>query len=109
MTCFLVVAAVGLVALSCGGHVPEKYHMKWLNIMLWGASGALLVEHVWHGEIVPWFPFITAMGSAADTSAMLYEMAVVGVPMALTVVALWAGLVALANRQAAPPLPANAA
>ena len=57
--------------------------------MLWGGAVLLAFEHIWHGEIVPWFPFLTAMGNSADTSAMLYEMATVGVCMALLITAVW--------------------
>ena len=35
--------------------------LKWLNTMLWGGSALLCVEHIWHGEVVPWPPFLTAM------------------------------------------------
>ena len=30
--------------------------LKWLNTMLWGGSALLCVEHIWHGEVVPWPP-----------------------------------------------------
>ena len=33
--------------------------LGWLNNMLWGGSALLALEHVWHGEVVPWFPFLT--------------------------------------------------
>ena len=59
---------------------------------------ALLVEHVWHGEIVPWFPFLTAMGSPDDTAAMLTEMAQIGIPMLLAIVGAWALMVYIYNR-----------
>ncbi|MBR1423282.1 MAG: hypothetical protein IJ571_07580 [Ruminococcus sp.] len=80
--------------------------LNWLNIMLWGGSLLLMLEHIWHGEVVPWFPFLTAASSAEETSAMLHEMATVGVCMALLVTAVWAGMVFAANaivkRQAEP-------
>ena len=31
--------------------------LSWLNKMLWGGSIMLALEHVWHGEVVPWPPF----------------------------------------------------
>jgi hypothetical protein len=65
--------------------------------MIWGSVIALLVEHVWHGEIVPWFPFLTAMSSPADTSEMLYEMGTIGVAMLISVVAIWAVMVFVYN------------
>ena len=63
--------------------------LKWLSGMLWGGVVLLLFEHIWHGEIVPWFPFITAMSDAEDTMEMLKEMATVGVTMAVLVTAVW--------------------
>ncbi|MFV0413409.1 MAG: hypothetical protein ACK5L3_09090, partial [Oscillospiraceae bacterium] len=45
--------------------------LKWLTNLLWGGSALLAFEHVWHGEVVPWFPFLTAAGNPADAAAML--------------------------------------
>ena len=69
---------------------PFSTKMKWLNNLLWGGSGLLMFEHLWHGEITPYFPFLTAMADPADMSAMLHEMATVGVCMALAITAVWA-------------------
>ena len=63
--------------------------------MLWGGAALLAYEHVWHGEVVPWFPFLTAAADPADAAVMLHEMATVGVTMALLVTAAW-GCIALA-------------
>ena len=48
---------------------------KWLRNMLWGGSFLLAFEHVWHGEVVPWFPFLSAASNPADAAEMLQEMA----------------------------------
>ena len=69
--------------------------LKWLKNMLWGGAALLAYEHVWHGEVVPWFPFLTAAADPADAAVMLHEMATVGVTMALLVTAAW-GCIALA-------------
>ena len=69
--------------------------LKWLNGMLWGGSGLLAFEHLWHGEITPFFPFLTAANDPADTAEMLHEMATSGAAMAILVTAVWA-VVALA-------------
>ncbi len=66
--------------------------LSWLNIMLWGGSVLLLLEHIWHGEVVPWFPFLTAMNDPEETSQMLHEMFTVGVGMAVLVTAVWVGM-----------------
>ncbi len=34
--------------------------LMWLANLLWGGALLLAYEHVWHGEVVPWFPFLTA-------------------------------------------------
>ena len=50
-------------------------------------------EHVWHGELTPWFPFLSAMNNPADTAEMLAEMGSVGVAMAAGVTLVWVGMV----------------
>lgn len=70
-------------------HIPFSRKLKWLSSMLWGGSALLAFEHLWHGEIVPWFPFLTAAADPADTAEMLKEMATVGVSMAGLVTAVW--------------------
>ena len=66
---------------------------KWLTNLLWGGSALLSFEHVWHGEIVPWFPFLTAAYDAEATAEMLREMATAGVAMAVVVTVVWIGMV----------------
>ncbi|MBO5561795.1 MAG: hypothetical protein J6A07_09105 [Firmicutes bacterium] len=63
--------------------------MDWLNNMLWGGSALLAFEHVWHGEVTPWFPFLTNAVDPADRIEMLHEMATSGVGMAVLVTAVW--------------------
>lgn len=72
--------------------------LKWLNGMLWGGSGLLAFEHVWHGEVTPFFPFLTAANDPADTAEMLHEMATSGSAMAVLVTVVWAGLVVVSNK-----------
>ena len=69
--------------------IPMGRKLKWLSGMLWGGSALLAFEHVWHGEVTPWFPFLTAMGSEADAMEMFHEMATAGVMMAVLVTAVW--------------------
>jgi len=63
--------------------------LMWLARMLWGGALLLAFEHVWHGEVVPWFPFLTAAGDPADAAVMLHEMSTIGVSMAILVTAVW--------------------
>lgn len=71
--------------------------LKWLNNLLWGGSALLVFEHVWHGEIIPVFPFLTAASNPADVAEMLQEMSTAGVGMSLLVTAVWAGMVAVTS------------
>lgn len=75
--------------------IPFSRKLGWLNKLLWGGSALLAFEHVWHGEIVPFFPFLTAMSDPAATAEMLHEMATVGVSMAVLVTLVWGGMVAV--------------
>lgn len=63
--------------------------LGWLAKLLWGGVVLLAFEHLWHGEIVPFPPFLTAMYNPEDTKLMLSEMASVGTAMAVSVTAAW--------------------
>lgn len=70
--------------------------LGWLNKMLWGGSALLAFEHVWHGEVVPFFPFLTAVKNG-EVTEMLHEMATAGVSMALLVTAVWGVMVGITS------------
>ncbi len=72
-------------------HFSDK--MKWLNKMLWGGSALLAFEHLWHGEIVPFFPFLTAASDPSEMQEVLHEMATSGVGMAVLVTLVWGVMV----------------
>jgi len=79
---------------SEGGYTMEKTpfskKLGWLNKLLWGGSALLAFEHLWHGEIVPFFPFLTAATEGPEAvSEMLGEMGSVGVSMAVLITAVW--------------------
>ena len=113
MACFLVPVGEAIVTTfaqmviekweqgSNGSHegvmISEKLGM--LNKMLWGGSGLLAFEHVWHGELSPFFPFLTAAQSPDSTMEMLREMATSGTSMALLVTAVWGIAIALEFRK----------
>ena len=77
--------------------IPFSRKLKWLRNLLWGGSGLLVFEHVWHGEIVPFAPFLTAAASRAEALEMLREMATVGTAMSGIVTAVWLGMVGVAS------------
>lgn len=120
MACFLVPAAEAIVTTVAAkvikskekeetinlslpdGSVEETAKIKfseklgWLNKLLWGGSALLAFEHLWHGEIVPFFPFLTAV-ETGETSEMLAEMCTAGVAMAVLVTAVWALMLAVSS------------
>ncbi len=77
--------------------IPFAEKLSWLNRMLWGGSALLCFEHIWHGEVVPFFPFLTAAQNAEDFAEMLHEVSIVGVSMAVLVTLVWGGMVAASN------------
>ncbi|MCD6170941.1 MAG: hypothetical protein J7J36_00765 [Thermoplasmata archaeon] len=101
MACFLVPGSEAVVTTLLqkvvGKEKAEKWKLNWLNTMLWGGFILLAIEHVWHGEVVPWPPFLTAMKNPADTAAMLHEMATAGLAMAIVVTITWAIMVLVAS------------
>ena len=82
--------------------------MGWLNNMLWGGSALLAFEHVWHGEVTPWFPFLTAAADPADAAEMIHEMSTSGVAMAILVTLAWVVMVLVSNAIAKKKAPAAA-
>ena len=78
--------------------IPVSAKLRWLSRLLWGGAILLAFEHLWHGEVTPWFPFLTAMSSPEDAAAMFHEMATTGVCMTLLVIAVWVVMCAAADR-----------
>ncbi len=74
--------------------IPFSTKLGWLNKLLWGGSALLAFEHVWHGEVVPFFPFLTAVRDG-ETSEMLAEMGSAGIMMAALVTVVWFGMLAV--------------
>lgn len=107
MACFTVPAAEAVITTIVKkkaekhGKITDNHpflsKMKWLNNMLWGGSALLAFEHIWHGEITPWFPFLTNAANPADAVEMLREMATAGVGMAVIVTVAWIGMVMVSN------------
>ncbi len=107
MACFLVPATEAVVTHVTSKVVKSKEKeasskisfstkLGWLNKMLIGGSALLAFEHVWHGEVVPFFPFLSAV-ETGETAEMLVEMGTTGVVMAAIVTTAWLGMVALSS------------
>ena len=117
MACFLVSAAEAAVvkvvesveekkeqqALENGSEnvsanvIPWSVRLRWLFNMLIGGAVLLAFEHVWHGEVTPWFPFLTAMSDPGDAAEMFHEMATVGVTMAVLTTVIWVGMLIVSS------------
>ncbi|MGN1393382.1 MAG: hypothetical protein ACI4V7_04930 [Succinivibrionaceae bacterium] len=103
MACLVVPAVEGLVVLgvaniilntSSGKVLGSKLNtcaknLKSLAGYLLGGAFLLAIEHIWHGEIILSYPFLTAMKSPEETEVMLQEMSTVGVIMAVFVTCVW--------------------
>ena len=88
------------LTLSENSKTPFSHKLKWLNHMLWGGSALLCVEHIWHGEVVPWPPFLTAMQTPSEIVPMLKEIAIYGTTMAVVITGVWFGMTLIAERLA---------
>jgi hypothetical protein len=117
MACFLVPAGEAIVTTvvqkvvenrekkDSGARTPKtgltwSRRLSWLNKLLWGGTILLALEHVWHGEVVPWPPFLTAMENPADIAPMLHEMATFGGAMAATITVVWGIMILVAELKA---------
>ncbi len=83
--------------LTADGKFTWKKKLSWLTTMLWGGAILLCLEHIWHGEVVFYPPFLTAMADPADTAVMLSEMGTVGVGMAVMVTLIWVAMILIAD------------
>ncbi len=121
MACFLVPAAEAIITTTVSQimkskETPERLELAneqggvdtvekitvsqkvgWLSKLLWGGSALLAFEHVWHGEVTPFFPFLTAASNPADLAEMFGEMSTVGVSMAVLITAVWGGMMAVTH------------
>lgn len=98
MACFTACVAEVLVAYGVKKVVAKSNHQKvrafsgkiqkLINLLLSG-SFLLLIEHVWHGEIVPFYPFFTAASDPESTRVMVNEILTVGVAIDVAVTAVW--------------------
>lgn len=124
MACFIVPAAEAaavtvakkqIARKSRNGATPESTErslnlvrkLTWLTNLLWGGALLLAFEHLWHGEVIAYFPFLSALTERSATQQMLMEMGTVGVGMALLVTAVWGAGLALirANERRTNPAP----
>ncbi len=97
MACFLAPATAAIITTGIKKRVAPKYHLEWLNTMLWGGVVMLAVEHIAHGEVILYPPFLTAMKNPADIPVMLQEIATIGTTMTVAIILVWTIMVLIAN------------
>jgi len=92
MACLIAPATAAIVTTVIKKRVPEKYHLDWLLLMLWGGTVMLIVDHVLNGEIVWYYPFFTA-----GFDAIYREVIAVGIPMTLAIFGIWGVMIFIYN------------
>ena len=97
MACFIVPLTQAIATTAYRKHVATTgkdtfvtRNLKSLELMLWGGSLMLIVDHIINGEVTYIYPFFTALATEGGGLVMLREMLTVGVPMSVLVTALWA-------------------
>ena len=109
MACFIVPATGAVISHVChkqvkkreaqtDSHIAFSTKLGWLTKLLGGGALLLAFEHIWHGEVVPWFPFLTATNNPESTAEMLREMATAGVAMLLLCLVVWGVMLAIVHR-----------
>lgn len=84
------ISADGEIKTLKGDKIPLSKKISRLSGFLWGGSGLLAFEHLWHGEITPVFPFLTAANDPQQMAEVFHEMATAGTAMAALVTVFWA-------------------
>lgn len=100
MACFITPLIAGIVVSLVKRVLKGSTALK-LNVLEWMLLGGALVlaaEHAWHGELVPYPPFLTAMKNPEDMPTLLSEVSVVGGSMTLATTVLWFGLLAVSRK-----------
>ena len=101
MACFTAPVAQALVvgALKSSTKKSESPFVARLGLlqkMLFGGSFLLAIEHVYHGEVIFTWPFLTAVRDG-NTAEMLHEIATSGLAMCAVVSIVWAGIVLVSS------------
>ena len=101
MACFsapLAAAVVTEVVRRTAAKSPEQpgtiswaTKLGWLEKLFFGGCALLAFEHVWHGEIIFQFPFLTGVRDG-NTAEVLKEIATVGGAMTALIFAIWIGM-----------------
>ena len=106
MACFsapLAAAVVTGVVRRVAAKSPEQpgtiswaTKLGWLEKLFFGGCVLLAFEHVWHGEIIFKFPFLTGVRDG-NTAEVLHEIATVGSAMTVLIIAVWIGMLIVSS------------
>ena len=100
MACFTAPLAAAIAAGVARRTVAHKESSEtiswatklgWLEKLSFGGCALLAFEHIWHGEIIFQFPFLTGVRDG-NTAEVLREIATVGGAMTALIVAVWIGM-----------------
>jgi len=94
MACFLAPTGLAVITTALRKKIPEKYHIDWLNTMLWGGVIMLIVDHILSGEFILYPPFFTR-----GISEIIFEVLKIGVPMTLAVFVIWIVMVIITEER----------
>ena len=70
--------------------------LGWLEKLSFGGCALLAFEHIWHGEIIFQFPFLTGVRDG-NTAEVLREIATVGGAMTALILAVWIGMLIVSS------------
>ena len=73
------------------GTISWATKLGWLEKLFFGGCALLAFEHIWHGEIIFQFPFLTGVKDG-ETAEVLREIATVGTAMTVLIIAVWIGM-----------------
>ena len=71
--------------------------LGWLEKLSFGGCALLAFEHIWHGEIIFQFPFLTGVRDG-NTAEVLKEIATVGGAMTALILVIWVGMLIVSAR-----------
>ena len=78
------------------GTISWATKLRWLEKLFFGGCVLLAFEHIWHGEIIFHFPFLTGVRDG-NTAEVLREIATVGGAMTALILAVWVGMLIVSS------------
>ena len=78
------------------GTISWATKLGWLEKLSFGGCILLAFEHIWHGEIIFQFPFLTGVRDG-NTAEVLREIATVGGTMTALIFAVWIGMLIVSS------------